>query len=468
MQERELRASTESLVVEARARLLCCHRHSVQLARSLILLHDTIVNAADHVSSNRTSATENTTPRHVHSCQETAYLRNNTLTPTLSANYSYVRDAICLSHASKVSAINGNTTAKNGNQQQFDKHNSLQSSSNSSPSLIEYNKSIHQNDVLRTDEECIDYKDATSTSKYVFYDPTRVSSENNNSYLTYVDNVKNFRLDSNNSRFTNYSNHETPISNNFNFATESRPMQEMKVDAKELATNLDAVYLPPDYRNRPPSLCFPKVGSEVKQCLQIIRYVAELSDPNVPRVTGSSDPDIPRVSCSTETNVQQVSNSTIVCSSTNDSPLADVTSLTPVTYPLMSNTRATAPPPVCSGIVSIVTVPSAEYSAKTKLGERNVSLEDEDAIKQLAACQENQRKNMRSQLSHEGKNSIVNKSCIQEIGFVADSTNSFSYDHLGDEASLSRCLQSITLVPSRNDHFYDSTFSNRFGKNNRD
>jgi hypothetical protein len=98
---------------------------------------------------------------------------------------------------------------------------------------------------------------------------------------------------SNNVDNVNAFNPETQIFNDINYLFDENRRNLIYYDqiqinnsVTEVVPDASKAFIPIDYRIRPPSLCLPKLGSPVQNCLKLVQRLVSLSDPNIPRDIG--------------------------------------------------------------------------------------------------------------------------------------------------------------------------------------
>lgn len=89
-------------------------------------------------------------------------------------------------------------------------------------------------------------------------------------FINNVDNVNNF---------TYLNEHFKDSGRN---TADSKTLTENKNMTCDIRKS-EALSIPVDYRERPPSLCVPRLGAPVKQCLELVRELVTISDPNIIR-----------------------------------------------------------------------------------------------------------------------------------------------------------------------------------------
>ncbi|XP_018015602.1 uncharacterized protein LOC108672450 [Hyalella azteca] len=252
-QEQELRSSTESLVVEARARLHECHKYCLLASRQLQGIYDTIVCAAHdcgpcHCKCNR-SVSSNGEPRvvdgnycHVNGDEFHVYKDHI----PIQGNPQLKRDLIIRSQTKKDydDQMRVLDLLPNDNIAHACKANAVMNSNDLKTigCLLTPNQNLSNN---------VDNVNAFNPETQFFNDINYLYDENQRN-LKYYDQIQINNLES----------------------------------VPEVVPDSSKAFIPTDYRIRPPSLCLPKLGSPVQYCLKLVQRLVSLSDPNIPRDIG--------------------------------------------------------------------------------------------------------------------------------------------------------------------------------------
>ncbi|KAF2363643.1 Ankyrin repeat-containing domain [Trinorchestia longiramus] len=307
-QEQELRSSTESLVVEARARLYECHSSCTEAAQHLQHIYNTILQAADYCehlicrvtweslaaeaplagvgrvwktgcragkehlvdrgSQWRTVSTVDAKTRGFQLQELHKQVENGS-----PAIFGEEKWQIRLGEDSK--AVEASTANK--------KFIPIQESMQG----ISVSRMIGMNSMADVKERPSPTHGNANGALYLM-DPKNFASNDCRVTLNFSNNVDNINTFTSATNFFNENN----VLPDQNFS--SCPQSERNTNVPSPVCDVfstEKICIPADYRERPPALCIPKLGGPVKECLELLRCSVAMSDPNIPRaLTSTSSP----------------------------------------------------------------------------------------------------------------------------------------------------------------------------------